>query len=196
MTKNPARFARTGACFAAVCLILALSSGAWGQKSKKSKDKNPDAADQTQSAVPPQSVGDQIDDEIGQMLAAFQLGNVEGMHKFYADNATFVRGTYDPPVVGWQNYAALYNQQRAAFQSIQIIRRNTYVFVHADVAWASYQWEFDSMLNGRPYTTRGQTTLVFTKTADNWLIVHNHTSEVMPDTAQTAGQAPAPSAQP
>ena len=28
------------------------------------------------------------------------------MHKYYADNVTLVSGDYEPPVVGWQNYAA------------------------------------------------------------------------------------------
>ena len=36
----------------------------------------------------------QIDQAIGEMLGAFQLGDVETMHKHYADNATFVSGSY------------------------------------------------------------------------------------------------------
>jgi ketosteroid isomerase-like protein len=45
------------------------------------------------------------------------------------------------------------------------------------------------MLNGKPYSIQGQTTLVFTKVGGNWLIVHNHTSEVLPEaTQQTAAQ--------
>ena len=53
---------------------------------------------------------DQIDRNIGEMLAAFQLGDVELMHKYYADNVTFVSGAYEPPIVGWQNYVPLYQQ--------------------------------------------------------------------------------------
>jgi ketosteroid isomerase-like protein len=173
------------ACFVAAALVFSLSSSAQAQKDKKSKKS--DASDQV--TLPPTPDSDQIDRNIGEMLAALQLGNTEMMHKYYADNATWVRSTFEPPVIGWQNYAALYNQQKAAFQGMQLIRRNTFVFTHGDVAWASYQWEFESMLNGKPYSIQGQTTLVFTKVGGNWLIVHNHTSEVLPEaTQQTATQ--------
>jgi ketosteroid isomerase-like protein len=55
-----------------------------------------------------------------------------------------------------------------------------------------YQWEFDSLMSGQPYSMRGQTTLVFNKIGGNWLIVHNHTSEI----AATPGPAQPPAAQP
>ena len=164
-------------------LLLSISCGAQGgQKQKKSNPSN-----QSQPLLP-MPVSDQIDRDIGEMLAAFQLGNVEGMHKYYADNATFVSGVYEPLVIGWQNYAALYQRQRTAFQGMQLIRRNTFVYVHSDIAWASYQWEFDSMLNGQPYSVQGQTSLILNKVGDNWLIVHNHTSEICSDLASAPTQ--------
>lgn len=173
--------------FIAAVLILSVSSAAWArQKKKKQEDTgNPD------QALPSLSVpeADRIERGIGEMLAAFQIGNLEMMHKYYADNATFVRSVYEPPLVGWQNYAALYQNQRAGFQGMQLVRRNTHVFTHGDVAWASYQWEFDSLLEGKPYSVQGQTTLVFNKVGDRWLIVHNHTSEICPAVAATP-QAP------
>jgi ketosteroid isomerase-like protein len=190
MNKNPRRFFRVRgfACFVAAALVFSLSPGTQAQKEKKQKKS--DASDQTsQAPLSPTSDSDQIDRNIGEMLAALQLGNTEMMHKYYADNSTWVRSTFEPPVIGWQAYAAIYDQQKAAFQGMQLIRRNTFVFTHADVAWASYQWEFASMLNGKPYAIQGQTTLVFTKVNGNWLIVHNHTSEVLPEaTQQTAAQ--------
>jgi ketosteroid isomerase-like protein len=183
----------------AAVLVLALSSNALAgpQNTKKSKIKY---NDQTDPNAPPMAVGsdaDQIDHAIGEMLGAFELGNVDLMHKYYADTVTFVSGTFEPPISGWQNYVPLYQRQWASFQGIQMIRRNTIVFPHGDVAWAMYQWEFDATLNGQPYTTRGQTTLIFNKVGANWLIVHNHTSEVgaPPAPAQTAPaqqQTPAP----
>src|SRR4029077_18141583 len=66
---------------------------------------------------------------------------------------------------------------------------NTDVFVHSDIAWASYQWEFLSSYQGKPYSAHGQTTLILQKEGDNWLIVHNHTSQV-------CAQAPDPPQQP
>jgi ketosteroid isomerase-like protein len=169
---------RFPACALAVILFFSCSSAVWaGQKDKNSKDNL--------GPLPqiPMSVSDQIDHDIGEMLGAFQVGDVEAMHKYYADNATFVSGVYAPPVVGWKNYAALYEKEKAAYPGMQLIRRNTFIFVHGDVSWACYQWEFDSMLNGKPFTARGQTTLVLNKVGQNWLIVHNHTSEICPQLA-------------
>jgi ketosteroid isomerase-like protein len=180
---------RVGAAFLAATLILGASLGAWAdQKKKKSKDAA--AAEQTPAAllVP---VSDQIDRAIGEMLGAFQIGDLETMHKYYADNATFVSGQFEPPVVGWQKYAPLYQRQAAQFQGMQLVRRNTYVFTRGDVAWATYEWEFGSMLNGQPYNAQGQTTLIFNKVGDNWLIVHNHTSQICPVCAQVPQQTPA-----
>jgi ketosteroid isomerase-like protein len=186
-----------GLALAAV-LILCVSPGAWAQKNKKNKntDDSSSATDQTGQPAVSGSVFDQIDTDIGEMLGAFQLGNVDLMHKHYADNATFVSGAYAPPVVGWANYVPIYQRERAQFQGMQLIRRNTYIYTHADVAWASYQWEFESILNGQPYMARGQTTLVFTKVGDNWLIVHNHTSEICLDEASRQMSAAPPSQAP
>jgi ketosteroid isomerase-like protein len=125
-----------------IAVILMASSATWGQKNKNKKSDNSPMPSITLPA------SDEIDRDIGEMLGAFQVGNIEAMHKYYSDNATFVSGAFAPPILGWQNYAAGYQQQRAAFQGSQVVRRNTNIFVHGDVAWASYQWEYSSVLNG------------------------------------------------
>jgi ketosteroid isomerase-like protein len=93
----------------------------------------------------------------------------------------------------------VYQRERASFPAMQLNRKNTLIFTHGDVAWAMYQWEFDSTYNGQPYSVRGQTTLIFNKVGGNWLIVHNHTSEIIPTAspvppqqAPPAGNAPRP----
>lgn len=157
---------------AGLAVILLFASGAWAQKNKK----NQPAPNEPMPSMP-MSPNDQIEHDIGEMLAAQQLGNLELMHKYYSDSATFVSSDYGPPIVGWKNWAEGYERQKAAFQQMQIIRRNTYIYLHADVAWATYQWDFAATLaTGKGYDARGQTTLVFTKGGNDWLIVHNHTA--------------------
>jgi ketosteroid isomerase-like protein len=185
-------YLRGCACLLAAALILAVSPSEAGQKNKN--QKNSDASSNSM-VVPlpntPQVEANKINEDIGEMLGAFQVGDADLMHKYYSDDCTFVQSTYDPPVIGWQNYVALYNQEKASFEGMQLIRRNTNIFVHGDVAWASYQWQFDSSWHGQPYITRGQTTLVFTKVNGNWLIVHNHTNEVMAEPkSQTTAETP------
>ena len=176
------------ACLAAILMFAAAANAAGGQKNKKN---NKDATPTDQPApLPTASDNDQIERNIGEMLGAFQIGDVEMMHKYYSDNVTFVSGDYEPPIVGWQNYAALYARQRSAFQGMQLIRRNTLIIVRGDFAWAMYQWEFDSSVNGQPYQLRGQTTLIFNKVSGNWLIVHNHTAGIYEPATAAAQQAP------
>ena len=167
---------RAGAirALAVVAVILLVGSGAWAQKNKK--DKNASTSDQPTPSMP-MSPNEEIEHNIGEMLAAQQLGNMELMHKYYSDSATFVSSDYGPPIMGWKTWAAGYERQKAAFQQMQIIRRNTFIFTHADVAWATYQWDFAAVLaTGKGYDARGQTTLVFNKVGSDWLIVHNHTA--------------------
>jgi ketosteroid isomerase-like protein len=171
-------------CFIAAVLILTFAGtfSANQNNQKKKKNQASNTTDASASVLTPE-ISTQIDQAIGEMLGAFQLGDIETMHKHYADNATFVSGTYAPPVVGWQNYVPVYQAGMAGFQGIQLIRRNTYVYNTADVAWAMYQWEFLSTYNGKPFSAEGQTTLIFDKVGDKWLIVHNHTSQVTPPAA-------------
>jgi ketosteroid isomerase-like protein len=175
----PFAWARCGAGSVAALLILTLALPTCAKQKNKNK-KSSDESNQPGGPVPmpPLPVSDQINLDIGQMLGAFQLGDVDTMHKYYSDDATFVSGTWEPPVVGWAKYVPLFQREWSAYQGIQILRKNTYIFTHGDVAWASYQWEFDASTEGRPFQARGQTTLVFTKVGENWLIVHNHTSEI------------------
>jgi ketosteroid isomerase-like protein len=165
----------------AILITALLAVPALAQSPKQKKTKN------TSIPMPPLPIAEQINQNIGEMLGAWQVGDVEAMHKYYADDATWVAGTDDPPIVGWRNYAAKYQLSRAGLTSVQLIRRNTNIFHYEDTAWACYQWEFIGTVNGQNITAHGQTTLVFVKKGDRWLIVHNHTSEICPQMAQPAG---------
>ena len=175
----------------ALLLMLAmaiLTTPASGQDQKKQKKGKQDTTD-NQTPLPPSPTQDQLDLNIGEMLGAWQVGDVEAMHKYYDDGATFTSGAYEPPIIGFQNYVTAYQKARQRFEGMQLIRKNTVVYFRADFAWASYQWELLATVDGQPFSARGQTTLVFGKTGDKWLIVHNHTSEVLPEaTQQTAAQ--------
>ena len=193
MKNGLGEFARGRIRFGAAILIFTLSCGVCAGQKKKKK-ANPDNSTGPMPTLP-HSPAEEIDNDIGQMLGAFQVGDIEAMHKYYDDNATFVRGVYEPPLVGWSNYVDEYHRERASFQGMQLIRRNTTINAHGDVAWASYEWEFQStLLNGKPYMARGQTTLVLTKEGNDWRIVHNHTSLICPVCA--AGEAHPPAQAP
>lgn len=160
--------------FVLCVLCFFAASVAWAGPQKQQKN-NPAASVPTFA-----SVSDEINHDIGEMIGAWQVGDAEAMHKYYADDATWVSGSYSPPITGWQNYVQTYLQQRKGFTGIQLITKNVNIFHYGDTAWACYQWLFIGLAEGRPLNARGQTTLVFVKQNGRWLIVHNHTSEICP----------------
>lgn len=179
-----------------VALTLALSGTVSAQKKKKKDESQPPAA----SSIPSLPDEQKIDYAIGEMLGAWQLGDIEKLHAHMADDVTVVAGTWTPPAMGWTNYLAAYQVQRARMQQVRMERSNTLIRVAPTktVAWACYQWDFSAIVDGAPSAARGQTTLIFEKRGENWLIVHNHTSlvpasyETPPTTTVPQPTAPAP----
>ncbi len=170
------KFSISSLAMIATIAFVALASVAFGAATQKQTKKQKN----TVLPVMPLSISEQIDHDIGEMLGAWQVGDVAAMHKYYADDATWVAGTYDPPIAGWQNYVPKYEQSRVGISAVQLIRKNTDIFHYGDTAWASYQWEFQGFVGGKPTNARGQTTLIFVKHDGRWLIVHNHTSQICP----------------
>ncbi len=162
-----------GAVLAVVMIALLVASPAAAQKKKKNA---PPTADSSSALPLPDE--QQVDYTISEMLAAWQLNDVERLHKDYADDVTVVNGIYAPPVLGWANYLATYQQQRARMQRVRLDRANTYIKVDGNVAWACYQWDFSATVNEQSTAAQGQTTLVLQKRDGHWLIVLNHTSLV------------------
>jgi ketosteroid isomerase-like protein len=147
---------------------------------KKDKKKKPDAS-ATKNAAPV-LLGDeqQIDYVISTMLGAWQIGDLERLRQSYADDVTIVNGSWAPPIIGWSNYATIYQQQHARMQQIRMDRSNTYVKLAGSVAWAFYQWDFGAVVDGQQSAAQGHTTLILQKQNNRWVIVHNHTSFAQP----------------
>lgn len=118
----------------------------------------------------------QIDYTLSEVLGAWQLGDVEKLRQDYADDVAVVNGSWAPPVLGWTNYLAIYQQQRSRMQQVRMDRFNTYIKVSGAVGWACYQWEFAGVVDGQQKESQGQTTVVLEKRNNHWVIVLNHTS--------------------
>jgi ketosteroid isomerase-like protein len=174
---------RTLAFLLAVGFLLGNISPA-SQKDKKKKKDETDSSKMTLLTDE-----QQIDYMLSEMMGALQVGDVEKLHSTYADDVSIVSASWAPPVIGWANYLAIYQQQRAHIQRVRMDRTNTHIKVKGDVAWACYQWNFMATLDGQPMQSQGQTTVVMEKRNGHWLIVHNHTS-LTPAPANTNTPAP------
>jgi ketosteroid isomerase-like protein len=182
---------------AGVLLLLALSLASAGtaaaQKKKKGDDSQPTPPASVTNAIPDDQ---RIDNTISEMLGAWQVGDTEKLHKYLADDVSVVAGTWTPPAVGWADYLAAYQAQRARIQQVRLDRSNTLIRIApgGTVAWACYQWDFSAVVDGTPSAAEGQTTLILEKRGDAWIIVHNHTSLVQasqPSGPATAAPQPA-----
>lgn len=190
---------RIRACVAlGLALTFVFAATASAQKKKKKDDTPPPTTASDIVSLPDQT---KIDNTIGEMLGAWQVNDLEKLHATIADDVSVVSGVWGPPVIGWANYAASYQMQRARVQQVRMERSNTLIRIAptGTIAWACYQWEFNGVVDGTPGASVGQTTLVLEKRGDKWLIVHNHTSLIQsttPTAPASAAPQPAPSAPP
>src|SRR5207302_114830 len=178
-------------CSMAILALAATFCGAgfvYGQNQKnKKKSKDADANANTSSLLPENQA---IDLLVSQMLGAWQAGDAEGMHKFYADDITVISGAWEPPLFGWANYARAYEAQFARTSGSRLERTNSYTKVMGDTALVTYQWQFLGNVDGKRSQALGHTTLVLQKRASSWLIVLNHTSAIPTD--EPSANAPTP----
>jgi uncharacterized protein (TIGR02246 family) len=181
--------------FLAGVLSFTFVSPVAAQKEKKQKKEKTPPADTSKPFIP-MADEQQIDYMLSEMLGAWQLGDVERLHKYYAEDVSIVNGGWAAPILGWTNYVALYQQQLTRMQQVRLDRVNTYIKVKGNVGWACYQWDFQAIVDGQPSGSRGQTTVVLEKRDNQWLIVHNHTSLVQNLTPSAPASSPATPPQP
>jgi ketosteroid isomerase-like protein len=175
-------------------LALICVSPAAAQK----KRKEPPPSTDSSKMLMPLNDEQQIDYTLSEMLGAWQLGDVEKLHGDYADDVAIVNGSWEPPIIGWTNYKAVYEHQRARMQQVRMDRTNTYIKVSGTVGWACYQWDFSGVVDGQQTVSQGHTTVVLEKRNNHWVIVLNHTSLApkAPITAPAAAPSPQQPAKP
>jgi ketosteroid isomerase-like protein len=186
--------------FAPIILLLAVCLASAGAASAQKKKKNTDDSQPT----PPPGVAASAPDEtkidfvIGEFLGAWQLGDVEKMHKSLSDDISVVAGTWTPPAIGWTSYLAAYQAQRARMQQVRMDRSNTLIRIGptGQFAWSCYQWDFSAVVDGNPMAAEGQTTLILEKRNESWVIVHNHTSLVQTSPNSSPASAASQPAEP
>ena len=170
-----------GAWRITILVIVAMLCGSGfahgqNQKNKKGKDQGNDV---TGGSVLPDNAS--IDLLVTQMLGAWQAGDADAMRKFYADDVVVISGGWEPPLIGWENYAHAYQAQIARSSGSRLERTNSYIKVMGDTAWVTYQWQYIGIVDGRTAQAYGHTSLVLQKRAGAWLIVLNHTSAIPTD---------------
>jgi ketosteroid isomerase-like protein len=170
----------------------ASGPAALAQKEKKKKDQPPAPQPMVQTAQQPTRgpESDIIDYTLSEMLGAWQIGDTALLKNYFADNVIVVSGVYEPALVGWANYEPAYKRQRERMTEVSLERRNTYIVVRGNTAWATFTWQFNALVDGQRMAYRGQWSLVMERPADRWLITMTHTSVTDQNTASAAKAQP------
>lgn len=126
---------------------------------------------------------EKIEALIEAVVEAYRTGDYAAMGQYYAPDVTVVPGDYNPPVEGWDQVQARYQQAYNALGPVEMIRENTRIERRKNFAWAVYQWRFGAVRGKESVVAWGHTTLVLEKRRGRWLIVHNHTSALVPPRA-------------
>jgi uncharacterized protein (TIGR02246 family) len=192
---RPGGMSRFGLAILVLAASLCGTGLAYGQKQNK-KNKKDAAADANVSTASLMPDNQAVDLLVSQMLGAWQAGDADGMHKFYADDVMVISGAFEPPLIGWANYARAYQAQLARTSGCRLERINSYTKVLGDTAMVTYQWQFLGNVDGRNTQAFGHTTLLLEKRLGNWLITLNHTSAIPTDDPSTSTPVPAAGSQP
>jgi ketosteroid isomerase-like protein len=172
-------------------MLIAEAPAAAQKQNQKGKQQDSQSTEITSPIPPPDSQA--IDILVSQMLGAWQVGDVDMMRKYYADDVTVVSGQWEQPIFGWANYVRAYQAQRSRTQGDRLDRTNTYTKIVGETAWCTYQWRYTGQVDGASAAVFGHTTLVLEKRGATWLIVLNHTSVVpvsQPASSAAASQVP------
>ena len=176
---------------ALVCMIPAIPAGAQKNKDKKKVTSASDSEANPRS-LPPASDSQAVDQAIGEALGYWQIGDIQSLHKYYADDVVVVSGLWEPPVMGWDNFVKAYQARRAQGTAEKMDRSNTLIKVNGNFAWATYQFVYAAMKDNQVAQFRGHTTLILARQADRWVITLDHSSVVdssLPAPAATANSA-------
>jgi ketosteroid isomerase-like protein len=94
--------------------------------------------------------------------------------------------------VGWDAYAKGVPEAFADYSSLKItVGKDAKTARHGNVAWGTATWHGDGVKkNGGKETFDGRWTVVWQKTGDDWLIVHEHVSVPMGPPPPPAPSAP------
>src|SRR5712691_2938120 len=112
-------------------LLLSTAAPAAAQKQEPKTETSTDA--KTILAAPDTQA---IDLAVGESLGYWQIGDVESLRKYYADDVVVVTGDWTPPLIGWDSYAKAYQAQRARVAGGRMDRTNTLIKVNGSSAWA------------------------------------------------------------
>ena len=63
---------------------------------------------------------------------------------------------------------------------VHTVMHQAAVTVRGEVAWVTYYWTDEGVLNGARFTSRGKSTRIFVREQGRWLCIHGHYTAIPP----------------
>lgn len=147
--------------FAVISAIAFAFSGAYGQA--------PGTTDRD---------ADDVRATMVQMWQAIENGDVEKYASFvhpdftqFGENDTYLAEGKAIEVRAMAEYL-----KRA--KSVHTEMHQSHVTVRGNVAWVTYYWTDEGLIDGKRFTSRGKSTRIFVKEQGRWLCIHGHYTAV------------------
>lgn len=125
-------------------------------------------------AATPDHDADEIKAAMVQMWAAIEAGDVDRYATFVHPDFTQFGET--DAYLGQGKAAEVHNMavylQRA--KSVHTEMHNPIVTVRGDVAWVTYYWSDEALVDGKRVTSRGKSTRIYVREGGKWLCIHGH----------------------
>lgn len=117
---------------------------------------------------------DQVKATLVQMWAAIEAGDADRYATFvhqdftqFGENDAYLAEGKAAEVRSIASYV-----QRA--RNVHTEMHNAQVTVRGTVAWITYYWTDEAMVDGKRVTSRGKSTRIFVKENGQWLCIHGH----------------------
>ena len=118
-----------------------------------------------------------IDALLQRLEGAVLRGDLEALTGLFCEEASGIFSGSSEPVRGRDALAAIWKRHLDLWSEVRILRRDTLVRIHGDVAWASFLWDGEGRSGGRGYRLEGERwTVVLLWEAGGWRLAQMHTS--------------------
>ncbi len=133
------------------------------------------ASAQTRPATPnPSGDADEVKASLVAMWAAIEAGDVERYATFVHEDFTQFGETDPYLLAGKAREVRAMASYLARAKGVHTEMHNAQVTVRGTIAWLTYYWTDEGMVNGARVTSAGKSTRIFVKENGRWLCIHGH----------------------
>ncbi len=129
--------------------------------------------------MPPDGQGQiqAIEDLLETFEDAVSRADLETLSARFCDEATAIFSGKPEPVRGRRAVLRVWKRHVEQWSDVRILRRDTTIRIHGDVAWGCFLWDGEGSAGGKRYRLEGERmSVVLLRNGGRWQIAHAHAS--------------------